>query len=64
MNPARSFGPAFVAGLWEAHWVYWLGPLLGAALGAGAYQLLHAPRAVTIPPANGADLRASLGESS
>lgn len=44
MNPARSFGPALLAGAWQAHWLYWLGPLIGAALGAGAYRLLHAPR--------------------
>jgi MIP family channel proteins len=41
MNPARSFGPALVAGVWQAHWVYWLGPLLGAALGAFIYQFLR-----------------------
>lgn len=41
MNPARSFGPALVAGLWRAHWVYWLGPLLGASLGALLYQGLR-----------------------
>lgn len=50
MNPARSFGPAVVAGAWESHWVYWAGPLAGALLGAGAYQLLRAPRAVSVPP--------------
>ena len=41
MNPARSFGPALVAGAWEAHWVYWLGPLLGAVIGAALYQALR-----------------------
>jgi aquaporin NIP len=41
MNPARSFGPALVAGLWQAHWVYWLGPLAGASLGAILYQGLR-----------------------
>lgn len=49
MNPARSLGPALVAGAWEGHWLYWLGPIAGAALGAAAYGLLRAPRAVTIP---------------
>lgn len=50
MNPARSFGPALLAGVWRAHWIYWLGPLLGTAAGAGAYQLLHAARAEPLPP--------------
>lgn len=43
MNPARSFGPALVAGVWHDQWVYWLGPLLGAPLGAILYQYLRAP---------------------
>ena len=41
MNPARSFGPALVAGLWQNHWIYWLGPLVGAILGAALYQVLR-----------------------
>ena len=40
MNPARSFGPALVGWTWTAHWVYWVGPLLGATLGASAYWSL------------------------
>ncbi len=39
MNPARSFGPALIAGEWRDFWVYVAGPLLGAAIGAFAYQL-------------------------
>jgi MIP family channel proteins len=38
MNPARSFGPALVAGVWSNHWVYWLGPFLGAAVAIFIYD--------------------------
>ncbi|MCA1674318.1 MAG: aquaporin, partial [Actinobacteria bacterium] len=41
MNPARSFGPAVVAGEWLDFWVYVVGPVSGAALGALAYQLVR-----------------------
>ncbi|MGK7877410.1 MAG: MIP/aquaporin family protein [Xenococcaceae cyanobacterium] len=42
MNPARSLGPAFVAGIWQHHWVYWVAPILGAQLAVIAYrQLSH-----------------------
>jgi aquaporin NIP len=44
MNPARSLGPALVAGSWGSHWIYWLGPIAGALLGAGAYEMLRGPR--------------------
>ena len=41
MNPARSLGPALVAGEWRDAWVYVAGPPLGTALGALAYQLVR-----------------------
>ena len=41
MNPARSFGPALAAGEWTNFWIYVLGPIAGAALGAYAYQLVR-----------------------
>jgi len=41
LNPARSFGPAVVTGSWPGyHWIYWLGPLLGAVMAAGFYILM------------------------
>ncbi len=38
MNPARSFGPALVSGVFTHHWIYWLAPLAGALLGVTAYR--------------------------
>ena len=43
MNPARSFGPALVSGLWGAQWLYWIAPSLGAILGALLYQVVREP---------------------
>jgi aquaporin Z len=40
MNPARSFGPAFVQGHWDWHGFYWIAPIIGAVLGALVYQHL------------------------
>jgi aquaporin TIP len=37
MNPARTFGPALVSGMWDNHLVYWIGPLLGGALAGWVY---------------------------
>ena len=44
MNPARSLGPAIAGGEWSAHWIYWVGPIVGATLGVLAYALLRARR--------------------
>jgi aquaporin Z len=41
MNPARAFGPAIIGGTWNAHWIYWVGPLVGAGLAATLYSLLY-----------------------
>ncbi|KAL6903734.1 hypothetical protein ACP4OV_004547 [Aristida adscensionis] len=38
MNPARAFGPAVVGWSWRHHWVYWVGPLIGAGLAAALYE--------------------------
>jgi aquaporin NIP len=47
MNPARSFGPALADGEWHDFWIYVVGPIVGAALGALAYQLVRGHQPVT-----------------
>jgi aquaporin Z len=46
MNPQRSFGPTLVGwdGLWKNHWIYWVGPIVGASLAALLYHLTLWPR--------------------
>ena len=41
MNPARSLGPELVFNVWSDFWVYLVGPLLGAAVAAIAYDRLY-----------------------
>jgi aquaporin Z len=48
LNPARTFGPAVVAGTVAngmMYLIYFVGPLLGAALAVGLYKLLNTPDA-------------------
>jgi aquaporin NIP len=56
MNPARSLGPALAAADLQSLWIYLTAPLLGAALGALAYQLVRGEeRAAVGSPSPGAD---------
>jgi MIP family channel proteins len=44
LNPARAFGPALVAWQWNAHAVYWIGPLLGAAVAGALWKAVLLPK--------------------
>ncbi len=41
MNPARSLAPALVSGTFDSQWLYVVGPIVGALLGATIYSLLR-----------------------
>ncbi len=43
MNPARTFGTLLggfgdTSDLWSQHWIYWLGPVIGAVLAGVIYD--------------------------
>lgn len=41
LNPARSFGPCVALRAFPSeHWIYWLGPALGACLAVGLYRFI------------------------
>ena len=55
MNPVRSFGPAVLLAatpneyqpdldleenIFRGHWVYWIGPILGAAIASVTHRIL------------------------
>ncbi|KAL6742130.1 hypothetical protein Aduo_015318 [Ancylostoma duodenale] len=52
MNPGRSFGPNIVAslfmkddlavGFWSLHWIYYIGPAIGALIAVGLYRVFFA----------------------
>jgi aquaporin Z len=45
MNPARAFGPAVIAHDMHGQAVYWIGPLLGAAVAGILWRAVLLPRA-------------------
>lgn len=55
MNPARSLGPALLSGAWDAHWIYWVGPMVGAIAGALIYQALRVPYDEPAPTLSGSE---------
>ena len=53
VNPARSTGPALFAGGWAIQqlWLFWLAPILGAALAGFFYAWLGSDDGVAVPEA-------------
>ncbi|MCA9279146.1 MAG: MIP family channel protein [Phycisphaeraceae bacterium] len=43
MNPARSLGPALVAGHLESLWIYLVAPILGAVIAVPLWKLVYSP---------------------
>jgi hypothetical protein len=51
LNPARSFGPCVVLRSFNSyHWIYWIGPILGALLASGFYMFIKALEYETVNP--------------
>jgi MIP family channel proteins len=54
MNPARWFGPAVASGSYDNWYVWWVGPLIGAIVGAVIYRYALAgeaePEVTPAPP--------------
>jgi aquaporin Z len=46
MNPARTFGSAFNARIWNSLWIYFTAPPLGMLLAAESYLRLKGARSV------------------
>uniref|UniRef100_A0A2K6N117 Aquaporin-1 n=1 Tax=Rhinopithecus bieti TaxID=61621 RepID=A0A2K6N117_RHIBE len=44
INPARSFGSAVITHNFSNHWIFWVGPFIGAALAVLIYDFILAPR--------------------
>jgi len=41
LNPARSFGPCVAGASFPTyHWIYWIGPFLGALLATAYYAFI------------------------
>lgn len=56
VNPARSLGPALFVGGWAMGqlWLFWVAPLVGAALAGLAYRWLETETVVaSLPPVTG-----------
>jgi MIP family channel proteins len=49
MNPARAFGPQLVQNVWSNAWIWYVGPVVGAALAALLYEFLYLRPLAPVP---------------
>jgi glycerol uptake facilitator protein len=67
VNPARTFGPYLATEIfggstpWNESWIYWVGPLVGGALAALAYDLIAQPERAA-PDAEAEHLQRTAGD--
>ncbi len=62
LNPARSFGPAVALRSFpHEHWIYWVGPALGALVAVGFYRFVKVLEYETANP--GADFNEKEAEA-
>src|SRR5436190_759117 len=66
MNPARAFGPELLSRTWSNAWVWYVGPFVGGALAALAYDFLYLrpPRPEPVGPPETGVLEPRPGDAS
>jgi len=57
LNPARTFGPALIYGVYEAQAIYWTAPIVGAIVAALAYEYLSRSKRLLWPETRGINRR-------
>ncbi|KAL0021954.1 hypothetical protein WJX79_005286 [Trebouxia sp. C0005] len=62
VNPARGFGPAVVSRTFHRYWIFWVGPLTGAAVAAFIYQTVFKVRVSKVQHATATTQRVVIDE--
>ncbi|KAH9814425.1 aquaporin-like protein [Melampsora americana] len=55
MNSARAFGPSVITGFNSEHWIYWIGPSVGAVLATMIYVFLKSVDYYALTPKQDSD---------
>ncbi|KAG7007658.1 hypothetical protein G7Y79_00008g022960 [Physcia stellaris] len=65
VNPARALGPCVILySFYKYHWIYWVGPILGALLATGFYKFIKILEYETANPGQDSDDLESLRQGS